>query len=183
MELLISNVKISCKIRLVNNVNSISFNTDTNNSIKHYNNFTVVKKKYSYIVFTKSKLNQNFHVNITKIPQLDHISKALDELKDIISSPFVIEKFKIENLTCLHHFKDKLNLGKIYEKCKPNEYYGINQIRYDLEKFPAMFITLTKCSALVFSSGKIVIIGASSEHNAREGLESIFNMLKMSNIM
>ena len=93
MEVMVSNVKISCKIRLIDS-DKISFNTD--NVLKHYSNFTVVKKKYSFIVFTKTKQNQNFHVNITKIPSTEHIPKALDELKLVISSKFITENFKLK---------------------------------------------------------------------------------------
>ena len=91
MEVLVSNVKISCKVHLINS-DEISFNTD--NTIKHYNNFVVVKKKYSFIIFTKTRQNRHFHVNITKIPSTEHISKAIDELKLIISSEFVVEILK-----------------------------------------------------------------------------------------
>ena len=69
--------------------------------MKRYNNFTVVKKKYSFIVYTKTKQGQNFQVNITKTPSTEHISKALDELKLVISSEFIIEVFKVENMTCI----------------------------------------------------------------------------------
>ena len=80
MEVLVSNVKISCKVHLINS-DEISFNTD--NTIKRYNNFVVVKKKYSFIIskqYSKTRQNQHFHVNITKISSTEHISKALDEL-------------------------------------------------------------------------------------------------------
>ena len=99
MEVLVSYVKISCKVHLIDSY-QISFNTD--NTIKRYNNFVVVKKNYSFIVFTKTKQNRHFHVNITKIPSTEHIPKALDKLKIIISSKFVVEIFKVENMTCLY---------------------------------------------------------------------------------
>ena len=114
---MVSNVKISCKIRLINS-NEISFNTD--NVIKRYNNFTVVKKKYSFIVFTKTKQSQNFHVNITKIPSTEHIPKALDELKLVISSKFITEVFKIENMTCLYQITTEINLLTFYNNLKLN---------------------------------------------------------------
>ena len=175
MEVLVSNVKISCKIRLINS-DEISFNTD--NVMKHYNNFTVVKKKYSFIVFTKTKQNRNFHVNITKIPSTEHISKALDELKLVISSEFIIEVFKIENMTCLYQIKSEINLSTFFNNLKINADFEIVQKRYDPEKFPGMFLTLKKCSALLFSSGKIVIIGASSEQDAKQGIKIIYELFK-----
>ena len=175
MEVMVSNVKISCKIRLIDS-DKISFNTD--NVLKHYNNFTVVKKKYSFIVFTKTKQNRNFHINITKIPSTEHIPKALDELKLVISSKFITEKFKIENMTCLCHMSSKINLLTFYNNLKLNVDFEIIQKRYDSEKFPGMFLTLKKCSALIFLSGKIVIIGASCEKDAKQGIKIIYELLK-----
>ena len=175
MEVLVSNVKISCKIRLIDS-DEISFNTD--NVMKRYNNFTVVKEKYSFIVFTKTKQSQNFHVNITKIPSTEHIPKALDELKLVISSEFIIEVFKVENMTCLYQITTEINLLTFYNNLKLNVDFEIIQKRYDPEKFPGMFLTLKKCSALIFSSGKIVIIGASSEEDAKQGIKIIYELLK-----
>ena len=175
MEVLVSNVKISCKVHLINS-DEISFNTD--NTIKRYNNFVVVKKKFSFIIFTKTRQNRHFHVNITKIPSTKHISKALDELKLIISSEFVVEIFKVENMTCLYQSKAEIKLLSFYNYLKSNADFGIINKRYDPEKFPGVFLKVKKCSALVFSSGKIVIIGASSEEDAKQGINIIFKLLK-----
>ena len=175
MEVLDSNVKISCKVHLINS-DEISFNTD--NTIKRYNNFVVVKKKNSFIIFTKTTQNRHFHVNITKIPSTEHISKALDKLKLIISSEFVVEIFKVENMTCLYQSKAEIKLLSFYNYLKSNEDFGIINKRYDPEKFPGVFLKVKKCSALVFSSGKIVIIGASSEEDAKQGIKIVFKLLK-----
>ena len=109
--------------------------------MKRYNNFTVVKKKYSFIVFTKTKQSRNFHVNITKIPSTEHISKALDELKlvisrSIVSSKFIIEVFKVENMTCLYQITTEINLLTFYNNLRLNVDFEIVQKRYDPEKIP-----------------------------------------------
>ena len=56
--------------------------------------------------------------------------------------------------------------------------FEIVQKRYDPKKFPGMFLTLRKCSALIFSSGKIVIIETSSEQDAKQGIKIIYELLK-----
>ena len=175
MEVLVSNVKISCKVHLINS-NEISFNTD--NTIKRYNNFVVIRKKYSFIIFTKTKQNRHFHVNITKIPSTEHIAKALDELKLIINSEFVVKIFKVENMTCLYQSKEEIKLLRFYNHLKLNEDFEIIHKRYDPEKFPGVFLKIKKCSALIFSSEKIVIIGASSEEDAKQGIKIIIKLLK-----
>ena len=129
-------------------------------------------------MFTKTQQNRNFHINITKIPSTEHISKALDELKLVISSEFIIEVFKVENMTCLYQITTEINLSTFYYNLKLNVDFEIEQKRYDPEKFPGMFLTLRKCSALIFSSGKIVIIGASSKQDAKQGIKIIYELLQ-----
>ena len=111
MDINVSNVKISCKAQLFN-MDNISFNRDIH--IKQYSNFNVIKNKYAFIIFTKSKIRQKFHVNITKIPSFDHIPKAIEELKNIIENPFSVEEIKIENITCLHILNKEINLIEIF---------------------------------------------------------------------
>ena len=132
MEVYISNVKLSCKVRMTNN-NNISFNRDI--SIKQYNNFSVIKTKYTYIIFTKTKTNRKFHVNITKIPSLDHISKAIDELNIIINEDFSVENFKIENITCLHILNNNINLLETFNNLNKNQYENSQ----DLEEKTTLF--------------------------------------------
>ena len=185
MEIYISNVKISCKIQIFND-NNISFNRDI--PLKCYNNFRVIKTKYTYIIFTKSKINRKFHVNITKIPSLDHISKAINELKNIINGSFSVENLKIENITCLHILNKNINLVDTFRNLKKKQYEEntdsnqnniIVQTQYNPEKFPGIFLRLKNCSLLLFSSGKLVVIGATSEEEAKNGIFSILNMLKV----
>ena len=113
-----------------------------------------------------------------KIPSTEHILKALDELKLIISSEFVVEIFRVENMTCLYQSKAEIKLLSFYNHLKSNVDFEIIHKRYDPEKFPGIFLKVKKCSALVFSSGKIVIIGASNEEDAKQGIEIIFKLLK-----
>ena len=185
MEIYVSNVKISCKVQILN-ADNISFNRDI--PLKCYNNFCVIKTKYTYIIFTKSKINRKFHVNITKIPTLDHISKSIDELKNIINESFLVENLKIENITCLHVLNKNINLLDTFEIIKKKQQEENNdskeeniiiQVQYNPEKFPGIFLKLKNCSVLLFSSGKLVVIGSTSEEIAKNGIYFILNMLKV----
>ena len=178
MEVFVSNVKISCKICTLN-ASQLSFNTD--NTIKEYNNFIVVKNKFAYIIFTKSTTFRNYHVNITKIPSLDQIPNALKELNNIINETFSIKNIKIENLTCLHHLNLNINLLETFKKFQSHLFPEVIYVRYNAEKFPGIFVKLNKCSILIFSSGKLVVIGASSEEKAKEGISTIINAIKNCN--
>ena len=95
-------------------------------------------------MFTKTKQSRIFHVNITKIPSTEHIPKALDELKIVIISEFIIEVFKVENMTCLYQITTEINLLTFYNNLKLNVDIEIIQKRYNPEKFPGMFLTLKK---------------------------------------
>ena len=81
-------------------------------------------------------------------------------------------------MTCLYQSKTEIKLLTFYNHLKSNVDFEIIQKRYDSEKFPGIFLKVKKCSALVFSSGKIVIIGASSEEDAKQGIKIIFKLLK-----
>ena len=141
----------------------------------------MVKNKFAYIIFTKSKTFRNYHVNITKIPSLDQVPNALKELKNIINENFSIENIKIENLTCLHHLNLNINLHETFKNFQSHLFPEIVYTRYNAEKFPGIFAKLNKCSILIFSSGKLVVIGASSEEKAKEGILTIINALKKCN--
>ena len=81
-------------------------------------------------------------------------------------------------MTCLYQITTEINLLTFYNNLKLNVDFGIIQKRYDSEKFPGMFLTLKKGSTLIFLSGKIVIIGASSEEDAKQGIKIIYELLK-----
>ena len=86
-------------------------------------------------------------------------SKGIRRIKTCLSSEFTV---KILQLTFYNHLKSNVD-------------FEIIQKRYDPEKFPGIFLKVKKCSALVFSSGKAVIIGASSKEDAKQGIFFFLN--------
>ena len=177
IDLSINNVKISCKLRLLQNDN-VSFNTD-NCLIKYYPNFCVIKSKFTYIIFTKKKeKDRTFHVNITKISNLFYVQEAISKLTEIINEKHVIENDKVENLTCLYYKPQPINLRQLFNNF--NEFDGTNivALRYRPEKFPGMFINFKNCTVLLFSNGKIVVIGASNETDAKNGILQILELVR-----
>ena len=181
IKLTISNVKLSCKIRL-SVAPRISFNTDKDSAVKHYDNFEVIKSKYTYIIFTRPSggTKNVFHVNITKIPDLNHVSRALEELSKIIDEDFTIESKRLENLTCTHRAPISINLRQLFlNSFNPNiTSGGVLNVRYSPEKFPGMFIKLKQCTVLLFANGRSVIIGASSEEDARTGISNVLGLVQ-----
>ena len=176
IDLTINNVKLSCKIQLLHDDN-ISFHTD-NCLIKYYPNFCVIKTKFTFIIFTKKKEKDNtFHVNITKIPNLYYVKEAIEKLSEIVKEKYVIKKEIIENLTCFYHKPQSINLRHILSNFYSHLNDSIISLRYRPEKFPGMFITFKKCTILLFSNGKIVVIGASNEEDAKSGILQILELI------
>ena len=177
IDLTINNVKISCKIQLLQD-DSISFNTD-NFVIKYYPNFCVIKSKFTYIIFTKKKeKNNTFHVNITKIPNLQYVTEAIENLTNIIKEKHTITNESIENLTCFYHAPLKINLKQVYNNYTCFDNTNIVALRYNPEKFPGMFINLKNCTVLLFSNGKLVVIGASKETEAKNGVLHVLELVR-----
>ena len=50
-------------------------------------------------------------------------------------------------------------------------------MHYNPEKFPGMFLQIKECTILIFSSGKMVVIGAANEDNAKKGLNAVYNFI------
>ena len=177
IDLSINNVKLSCKLRLVQDAN-VSFNTD-NCLIKYYPNFCVIKSKFTYIIFTKKKKPAHtFHVNITKIPNLFYVQEAITKLKEIIKEKHAIENEKIENLTCFYYKPQTINLRQILNNFNLIDNTNIIALRYRPEKFPGMFINFKNCTVLLFSNGKLVVIGASNETDAKSGILQILELVR-----
>ena len=177
IDLAINNVKLSCKIRLLQD-NDISFNTD-NCLVKYYTNFCVIKSKFTFIIFTKKKeQDYTFHANITKISNLYYVTEAIEKLSDIIKEKHVIEKVNIENLTGFYQAPQSINLRKVLNNFNVKNDDNVNSLRYRPEKFPGMFISLKNCTVLLFSNGKLVVIGASNEKDAKNGISHVLKLVR-----
>ena len=176
-KLAVNNVKLSCTIRLLQ-VANLSFHTDK--KIKFYPNFCTVQGKYSYIVFTKPGVKKSFHVNITKIPNFEHVDRALAELTDVIKEKYTVEKVRVENITCTHHAPFIVNLKQLFHRLKSSTaaHPNIRNLTYSPEKFPGMFFKLKPCTVLLFSNGKIVVIGASNEEDAKKGITYVLGLVQ-----
>lgn len=157
----ITNIKISLKIDAIclSSVQEILKQKNINHT--SYPNFMVIRKTYTYIIFKKGK-NKNNHINITKLKTLEEIDDSIKVLKTIFEKLFLIERKKtIDNITAsvnLNKFVDLLTLPKTF----PN-----NQISYNSEKFPGLFIKFKKGTVIVFHTGKSIIIGAKSVDDVR----------------
>lgn len=168
----VSNVKLSCSIDLLDG-SAITLNKDVDK--KRFSNFTVVRKKYVYIIFKRRKISEGYHVNITKVPSTAQIQASIDELSNIITNKFVVKSYKIENLTCSFDVGFNIPLMDVFDRVEKKSY--VKKARFNPERFPGMFVTFESSTVLLFSSGKMVIIGANTFDSVDHSLKLIMSCL------
>jgi len=129
-----------------------------------HNNFLVLKSDFTYIIFKTNKQGEN-HINITKIPSVDQIPKAIELIQNLTDC-FVITQ-TIDNIIATTNLKRKLSLVNISLAKK------FPKIKYNNEKFPGLFVKFDIGTAIIFHSGKIVIVGCKSV----EDIECVLNLI------
>ena len=151
----IVNVKFSLKL---NNIMYQDVVESTKTMIiKEKSNFIVVFGKYTYTIFKKSKSTSNLHCNVTKVPDLENISHAIDYLHNFLHG-INISNLSVDNITSTTSLNEKISLEKLFEKLSP-----IYPVKYQLQKFPALFVKYAsnndRITIFFFSSGKINCVG------------------------
>ena len=172
-ELTVSNVKLSCTISLADGA-PLALNKEVD--VRHCRNFTVVRRKHVYIIFKKQGDDKSYHVNITKIPSAAQIQSSIDDLDGIIINSFAVTTWKVENLTCSLDAGFNIPLMHIFEPLQRKSF--VKRLRFNPERFPGMFVTFESNTFLLFSSGKMVIIGADNEEGIRHNFRLLMPFLK-----
>lgn len=150
----IANVKVSLKTSVISLDIVYNCLKLQNLNCKKFDNFLVIKDKYTYIIFKTNNEKEN-HINITKIPSIECIPDAINIIKKLTQC--FVKTEKIDNIIATTNVDHKLNLNDIVNEKK------FVQIKYNNEKFPGLFLKFKKGTAILFHSGKIVIVGSKSE--------------------
>ena len=167
-----TNIKFSCTIILIDE-GPLSLNKDVPRKV--FSNFTVVRKQYVYTIFKTRKNDKSYHVNITKVPSRADVKISLSLLTDIISNRFYVKSWEINNLTCSFRTNFEIPLPDVFDKLRKEN--CVKKIRFNPERFPGMFVTFKANTVLIFSTGKMVIIGAKTEDAANHSLDLIMKFL------
>ena len=169
-----TNMKLSCRILLADD-EPLSLREDATHKV--YSNFTVVRKEYVYTIFKTRENDKTYHVNITKVRSRADLLNSIGLLRDIISNRFSFGKtWKINNLTCSFCAGFEIPLPDVFDKLRKES--CVKKIRFNPERFPGMFVTFEANTVLVFSTGKMVIIGAKTESAAEHSVGLIMDFLK-----
>lgn len=156
MKYKITNVKVSIKIKEVC-LDTVARKLEAKKiKFKKFQNYIVIQDIYTYIVFKTSykKNNSISHVNITKIPTISEIETSKEHLNILFDGVHYVEKAIVDNITVSLDVRKNLtpeNIKNIFEKlCK---------ITFNKETFPGIFLKFENGTAIIFHTGKCIIIG------------------------
>ena len=169
----ISNVKISIKTSPIslNTVLDLQFKNKkfTNiKNLKNYKNFVVLKEKYTYSIFKTNSKSEN-HINITKIPNLTEIQESIKHLKKYLD--FSLKTLQVDNIIATLKHKNPIDLVSVCERKL------FDSMKYNNERFPGLFIKFDVGTAILFHSGKIVLVGCKKEADLQCLTTNIFAVI------
>lgn len=160
----VANVKVSIKINALPLDIVCKILKEKNIASKIHNNFVVIKAKYTFTLFKTKNLIES-HINITKIPNLNFINLAIEEIEELLNCKHY--NLCIDNIIASTNLNKHLNLvdivqNKLFEK-----------IKYNNQKFPGLFVKFKKGTAIIFHSGKVVIVGCQNKEEIKWIVENI----------
>jgi TATA-box binding protein (TBP) (component of TFIID and TFIIIB) len=149
---------------------------------KEFHNFLVVKDKYSYIIFPKSKEGYCY-INITGIKSFEDVENVIPELCETfhLNRIQVAGEVVIDNVSANGDFGRKLNLPQIQEAINGESKKDGNTFSacFDRNYFPGAFCkTLTIGTILIFPSGKYVIVGSKCVAEVQEIYRMMFAIIR-----
>lgn len=157
LEYNVANVKVSLKTSKIFLDNVCNFAEEKEIFFKNYKNFIVVKTEFTYIIFKSKDEQFESHVNITKIPSINKIPLAIDIITSLKQCTAI--SYKIDNIIATTNLKKRINLAIISRsECFEN-------IKYNNEKFPGVFLKFKIGTVILFHSGKLVIVGCKNIEN------------------
>jgi TATA-box binding protein (TBP) (component of TFIID and TFIIIB) len=176
MDYKITNIKISVKCKNVS-LDSVKKNLENSNiAYKTYNNYIVTKNLFTYIIFKKNINNiENInHVNITNIQSLELLDKAINNIQQFDCNIELLS-YKIDNITVSKNFFRSFSIYCLISKI-PSEI----KITYNSETFPGVFLKFPnkEGTAIIFHTGKCVILGCKTVKNIEHILETLSSIVK-----
>jgi TATA-box binding protein (TBP) (component of TFIID and TFIIIB) len=171
MDYKITNVKISVKSAPVCLDTVIIKLKEKNICHQIFSNYVVIQETYTYVIFKQNKkgTDDRNHINITKISSLDKIEHAKKLLQKFIHVPFYYTT-TIDNITV------SMNLNKcVIPDEIINSFKDLCKITFNQETFPGVFLKFKYGTAIVFHTGKCVMIGCKSEESIQKIVHIIRN--------
>ena len=122
---------------------------------KQQRNIFIIKNLFSITIFKNP--NERYQLNVTGIKSIKLVPDVIKWIFSIYCSEYTFELLccKIDNITAC------FNLG--YTISLSNLALQLTSSKYNPERFHAVYFKNDKGTAVIFSSGKINIVGAKSE--------------------
>lgn len=149
----VRNIKISVTTGPISLNNVIQCLTLKNIEFKSFLNFVTFKQVFSFVVFKTSANNVN-HINVSRVKNSTDIKTVESALAELFNVP--IYKTKVDNIVSTSNINKELNLSQIVRR------KIFENITYNQEQFPGLFVKYNKGTVIIFHSGKIVIVGCKS---------------------
>ena len=157
----VNNVKISVLFHSFVPISHFAQVANSRNvSFSNQRNFYIIKDTFPITIF--KKLGSRYHLNVTGIQSTKHITFTLDLLITHYCFPesFVYLRHTIDNLTATYNLGYRLPLQTLAVEFTP--------CNYNTERFPGLHIKSRKGAVMIFSSGKVNILGLKSEQEVEE---------------
>jgi len=156
MKYKITNVKVSIKIQEVCLDTVVQKLEKKEIKYTRYQNYIVIQDIFTYIIFKPSCKQKNYisHVNITKIPLVCNIEEAKTHLIFLIDCDILTNFAVIDNITVSLSIKHNLTPEVISRIFK-----DICKVTFNKETFPGIFLKFDCGTAIIFHTGKCILIG------------------------
>lgn len=161
----IRNIKISLKVKPIVLNNAIIKLQNKGIIVNTYSNFLTFKAdNYTYVVFKKGH-TKHTHINITQIPSIKSIRRAIEIVKKCLECKVI--NYKTDNIIATSDLRKPICLIDIInKKC-------FEKIKYNNEIFPGLFIKFSTGTVIIFHSGKIVIVGCKNQKSIQWIIETV----------
>jgi len=168
MDYTITNVKVSVKCPALCLDTVLQNLLDKEVIHKRFLNYLVIQNVYTYVLFKTNRSNETNHVNITKIPRLDQIEHAKEHLCELLNLKVI-----------LLHVVDNITVStKLHRSFLPCDIITLFKdrciITFNQETFPGIFLKFPYGTAIIFHTGRCILIGCKTVSN----IVNILNVLK-----
>ena len=154
----VRNIKISVIIGPISLNNVIECLNECKITYKGFANFVSFKHQFSFVVFKTGSISLN-HVNVSRVKSKKDIKKVTDAIISIFS--VLIHSVKVDNIVSTTNICKQLDLREIVSR------QLFENLKYNPEQFPGLFVRFDKGTTILFHSGKAVIVGCKSYKDLR----------------
>lgn len=137
---------------------------------KEIRNIVIIKDIFSISIFKKS--NEKFHLNVTGIKSVNLVPDTIQWIfaTYCTESAFELLSYKIDNITACFDFGFTISLHDLAIQ--------INSSKYNPERFHAVYFKSETGTAVIFSSGKVNIVGSKSEADVEALWKTVQTMIR-----